>query len=143
MSGLSKIKVEDEKLPELEMGISHIEDLMEIVVDHQNLQQVSEQLASGLQLLHTTGRLIEIATRMYDYSKGVAVYQTAMNEQTKKLPTTLQVKIVEGLISNQSGVYAKTDRIIKALDKYIEGLRSMLSNLKEERKIESYNRGEE
>lgn len=142
MSGLTKIKIEDEKLPELEMGITHIEDLMEISIDHQNLEQVSEQLSNALNLLHTTGRLIEVATRMYDYAKGVAVYQTAMNEQTKKLPTTLQVKIVEGLICNQSGMYAKTDRVIKSLTSYIEGMRSILSSLKEERKSESYNRAQ-
>lgn len=136
---LTKIKLDDERLPDLYKGLKDIEDLMEIHIDHQNIEQVAEHLAATANLLHITGRLLEIATRIYDYSKGVAAYQVAKNVETKGITTTLQVKIIEGLISNHSALYARTDRTVKSVTIYLEALRSILSKNKEQQKQEAYN----
>jgi len=138
MSEPTKIKLQDAKLPELEKGLSDIEGLMKDYIDHQQIEQVSEQLGKATQLLHVTGRLMEIATRIYDNAKGEAAYKLLANPQINKAATTLQVKIIEGMMSEQSALYMRADRTVKSLTIYIEGIRSLLSKNKEQERISNY-----
>jgi len=136
---LTKIKFDDERLPDLNKGLEDIDSLMRDHIDHQNIEEVGEQLAKAAQLLHITGRLTEIAVKLYEYAKSVAVYRVATHDDTKKLGTTIQVKIAEGLISDHAAIYERTMRTIKSLTTYLEGMRSILSKNKEQQRIDNYN----
>lgn len=126
-------------MPSLFDGLEAIESLERDEIDHQNIEQVAEQLAKASQMLHITGRLVEIATRVYDYSKGLAAYKITTNEETKRLQPSIQAKIMEGMISEYSGIKARTERTVKNLGVYIDSLRTLVSKNKEQQRMENFN----
>lgn len=136
---LTKVVIEDSKKQELDAGVLLIEGLLKDSVDHQNGEQVAEQLMKACELLHTSGRLMEIATRNINLARGRGMYMIVTDARTRDLQATVQKNIVEGAIAEYIGDYARVERTTKNLIHYLDGLRTLVSKNKEQEKMNNYN----
>ena len=135
---LTKVTLEDSKVTELMDGVAHLESLMEVSVDAQNIEEVAHQLMKGSELLHVCGRLMEIAVKNVNLARGRGTFMIVTDMRTAKLPPTVQQKIVEGAIAEYLGHHARAERGVKNLVHYLDNLRTIISKNKEQMRLESF-----
>lgn len=114
-------------LDELSGYVNSIEACMKAEVDHQNLNNLTHQLAKALTLLGLQGRVMELAASMFDWAKGQAVSLVKDDDYKQDI---LRLKL-SGLLAAHSARFDRAERTVKALTTYIDGLRTLISAEKE------------
>lgn len=114
-------------LDELTGYLEAMETSMKTEIDHSDINSLTYQLAKAIGLLATQGRSMEIASFLFDWAKGKAVDQVR-DEDLKQ--DVLRLKL-SGLLAQHSARFDRTERTVKALTTYIDGLRTLISAEKE------------
>lgn len=120
----------ESNLKSLKEMIDQVETFLSVQVDHKNLDELAFALSKALSLLPLSGRMMEYATRIYDTAKGQAIQIILADDRTYKQDEIR--RIIEGLLANYSARYERTDRLIKNLSYYIDGIRTLISTEKEQ-----------
>jgi hypothetical protein len=106
-----------------------VESLMGEQVDHQDLPSLTGQLIRACNALQYQGKIMGLATYLFDKAKG----EVASQDHGDMKLELLRLKIA-GLLAKESANYERAERVTKALPAYIDGLRSIISQLKTELK---------
>lgn len=131
---MKSIQLSEEQLPylaELNGLIKKLNDEMGVTIDATNGEEVAAYLTRRVFLQQHNSRIMELATAIYDNCKGLAADQARKDESILNLKSDLQRKWFDGMLSKWSALYAKAEHTVKANDKGIEGLRTLLSRDKE------------
>lgn len=123
------IQLTEKQMPylgELMGYIKQIESVMAEPVSTSDLNSLSYQLAKACTLLALQGRIMELASALYDYAKGEAVKQV-----NKDLKLELLRLELASLLSVHSARFERAERVVKGLTTYIDGLRTLISAEKE------------
>lgn len=123
---------------ELTNIISDIEGKMMIVVDNKNGDQIASHLSDCINLLGTTPRLMELASIIHSHVLGIAASEIMDHPKLMESKQLVMSNFLKGRIAKWEGMYQRADRASKNLTTYIEGLRSLLSYIKSERTVNSY-----
>lgn len=124
---------------ELTGMILAIESLMNITIDNKNGDQVAEQLTNAINLLSTTGKIMEQAKAIHNYVIGIAASEIVQHPQLFEAKQLIQSGYIKGRIAKYDALYDRAERVCKNLICYIDGLRSLLSYEKEMFKTNNYN----
>jgi len=114
-------------LDELEGYVNSIESCMKTVIDHSDINSLTYQLAKSLTLLALQGRVMELASSLFDWAKGQAVNHVKDAEYKQDI---LRMEL-SGLLAAHSARFDRAERTVKALSTYIDGLRTLISAEKE------------
>ncbi len=115
---------------ELEKLVAGVEALMGEQVDHQDLPSLTGQLSRACNALQYQGKIMGYATYLFDKAKGSVVDKIKGEDLKLEL---LRLKLA-GMLAVESAQYERAERVTKALPTYIDGLRSIISQLKTELK---------
>lgn len=116
---------------ELNTLIHKLNTEMAISVDATNGEEVAHSLTRRIENQQHNSRIMELATLIYDHCKGLAFEMANTDDKVLNAKSDLQRKWFDGVLAKWSALYAKAEHTVKANDKGIEGLRSILSREKE------------
>ena len=88
---------------------------------------VERQLADRIMYLGYTARMMEIATAVYDYAKGMAADMALTNDNLMEAKQDIQRKWMEGRLARYSAMYAKVETLVKDLRNSCNGLITIIS----------------
>jgi len=115
---------------ELKKLLEGLESLLGAEVDHQDLHALTGQLMRACTALQYQGKVMGYATYLFDKAKGEVVNKIKGEDLKLEL---LRLRLASEL-SKESAMYERAERVTKALPVYIDGLRSIISQLKTELK---------
>jgi len=119
-------------LSELKNLLQTMEDTM--IEPPKDINHALEHLNRCGTVLAIQGRVIELATIIYSHVKGRLSEELAEAKDMKVHEFRLWA---DGRLAQWEGLYQKSERMIKSLDKYCENLRTIISAEKELRKHDS------
>ena len=88
---------------------------------------VQQRLAKRTEMLGVTAKMLEFATIIYEEAKGEMAEVVLDNDKILNAKQDIQRKYFEGKLAEHSALWVRTERVVKSLDKSIEGLRSISS----------------
>lgn len=116
---------------ELVKKIELIESRLNTVVDQTMGENIAFELNERTNLLSKTPVIMELATKIYDEAKGRLAEEIFFDEKKLKAKQQIQIMYIAGKLKEENALYVRAERCVRALDKSIEGLRSLLSYDKE------------
>ena len=121
-----------EKQNDLIGFIDTIDSILEVGVDHEDGNQISERIGQLTAVLSTSSFAVALAERIYNEALGKTLKSIfpGTSATDKKL-------ILTGNLSSEKYYLTLAERQNAALVHAIDGLRSMLSYIKEEAKMNS------
>lgn len=118
---------QQKRIDELSGYLEAMENTMKKEVDHTDISSLTYQLSKAITLLATQGKVMELASFLFDWAKGKAV-EIVKDEDLKH--EVLKLKL-SGLLAQHSARFDRSERTVKALTTYIDGLRTLISAEKE------------
>lgn len=119
-------------------GIVMIESQMLSVVDSKQPEMVTELLASALSLLGTTGRIMEKAKMIHDWSLGQAAIEVMNNDLLRDSKQQILTAYLKGRCAKYSGLYERAHQACTKLDTYVMGCQSILKIATEEMRLSRF-----
>jgi len=127
-------KQEDVRKKLLDMVLD-IEKCMNTTIDTQNGEECAHQLALAIQFLSTTGLIMQYASTIYDFAKGEAAKSIMTNPMAMEAKYEVQKYMMAGMLARYSGIFERSERVCKDLNNYCDGLRTIISLIKETNKL--------
>lgn len=107
--------------------VEKIEKQLRLEVDQTNGENLAFELNTRNQLLCETSHMMELATKIYDEAKGRVAEEIMFDEKKLNAKQQILLLYIAGKLKEENALYVRCERAVKALDKSIEGLRSLLS----------------
>ncbi|OHB91776.1 MAG: hypothetical protein A2Z57_04800 [Planctomycetes bacterium RIFCSPHIGHO2_12_39_6] len=112
---------------ELLKKIELIESRLKTVVDQSSGENIAFELNERTNLLSETPVIMELASKIYDEAKWKLAEEMFFDEKKLNAKQQVQMMYIAGKLKEENALYVRAERAIKALDRSIEGLRSLLS----------------
>lgn len=112
---------------ELLEKIEKIEKQLRLEVDQTNGENLAFELNTRNQLLCETPHMMELASKIYDEAKGRVAEEIMFDEKKLNAKQQILLLYIAGKLKEENALYVRCERAVRALDKSIEGLRSLLS----------------
>lgn len=124
-------EIQKKSKQELINSVLVIEKYLNTTIDSQNGEECAHQLAEGILLLSTCGRIMELSTAIFEWAKGQVAVEAMADENVLRAGANIQRKWIDGRLAAYSALYARCERICKDLNSYNDGLRTIVSFNKE------------
>lgn len=118
--------------------ITSLEALMIVVIDVKQPAMISDILSQATSLLGITGLIMERAKMIHDHAMGLVAIEIMENKMLNGCKQQLMIAYIKGKTAKWSALYDRAETTCKALNTFIDGLRSLLSYEKEQMKNLSY-----
>ena len=110
-----------------------IEKVMSISVEPTDPQQVQEHLANLIPYLSNLSFMISTATEIYDKAKGEIADEIFLYpNKYKDVKANVMSLFIQGKLANENSLFERVESLSKNLRSSVEGMRSIISFLKEE-----------
>jgi 16S rRNA C1402 (ribose-2'-O) methylase RsmI len=113
---------------EIETNLAHIQEQLAVQVGIESPTCILEKLNNLTNLLGMSAEVLAWSEKIYNEK----LMEVTLMKQYKDLSATDKKMVFAGILSNEILQHTKAERLNKALTHSIDGLRSMLSFLKEE-----------
>lgn len=125
-------KDREDKIVLCKNHISTIEDFIKEPVENglENITLIQERLGKAINLQSSTAFIMGTATEVLGAAKGMAGDAIMRRTDLDKIKNDTMRLLVAGYLSKYEGLYARAERCVKSIDKYVDGLRSILSSEK-------------
>ena len=110
-----------------------IESAMRTSIDPTDPQQIQEQLANIIPYLANLSFMISTATEIYDKAKGEIADEIFLYpNKYKDVKANVMSLFIQGKLANENSLFERVESLSKNLRSSVEGMRSIISFLKEE-----------
>lgn len=122
----------EENLDHLKLLLTTIESIIDVAVNPENGEAISMKLSELVALQSTSSYSVALAEKLYNVRMGRALASMGQMSATDKKLT------LSGILADEQYWKTYSERLNAGLTHAIDGLRSMLSFIKEERKNSGY-----
>lgn len=125
-------KEQDEKIVLCKKHVQSIEEFLKEPIENglENITLIQDRLGKAINLQSSTAFIMGTATEVLGAAKGLAGDAIMRRTDLGAIKNDTMRLLVAGYLSKYEGFYARAERSVKSIDKYIDGLRSILSSEK-------------